>query len=51
VTANCVVDFSDLLQLLSQWDTGGESVPGDLDHDGVVGFGDLLMLLAQWGPC
>ena len=42
-----VVDFSDLLMLLSQWGSCS-ACPADLDGDGVVGFGDLLLLLAQW---
>jgi hypothetical protein len=28
-----------------------QSLPGDLDHDGIVGIVDLLTLLAEWGAC
>jgi len=45
-----VVDFSDLLVLLSVW--GGcadcNDCPADLNSDCVVDFGDLLVLLANW---
>ena len=48
-----VVDFSDLLQVLSAWgvceDPG--ACPADLSGDGVVDFTDLLTLLSAWGPC
>ena len=29
----------------------GQTIPGDLDDDGMVGILDLLTLLAAWGPC
>ncbi len=29
----------------------GDTIPGDLDGDGVVGPADLAILLGQWGPC
>jgi hypothetical protein len=28
-----------------------ESVPGDLDGDGLVSTTDFFLLLAAWGPC
>jgi hypothetical protein len=31
--------------------TGGETIPGDVDGDGVVDTNDLLLLLADWGDC
>lgn len=46
-----VVDFSDLLILLSNW--GACADPGDcasdLSGDGIVDFTDLLVLLSSWG--
>jgi len=42
-----VVDFSDLLILLSSWGPC-QLCPADLDHNGVVDFDDLLSLLACW---
>ena len=44
-----VIDFGDLLLVLSMWGAAGS--PADLDGDGIVDFGDLLILLAAWGPC
>lgn len=48
-----VVDFNDLLLVLSSWGTTGapETLAADVDHDGMVGFGDLLTVLSAWGPC
>jgi hypothetical protein len=31
--------------------TGGETIPGDVDGDGVVDISDLLLLLGAWGEC
>ena len=28
-----------------------QSIPGDVDGDGVVAFTDLLQVLADWGAC
>jgi hypothetical protein len=42
-----VVGVSDLLELLSQWNTKNDAA--DLNNDGVVGVSDLLILLANWG--
>ena len=44
-----VVDFGDILAILSAW--GNKGGPEDLDGSGVVDFGDLLIVLAAWGPC
>ena len=43
-----VVDFSDLLFLLSAWGPCPRC-RADLDGSGVVGFDDLLALLNHWG--
>jgi hypothetical protein len=48
---NGVVDFEDLLNLLTFW--GGCPAPPfpcpfDLDGDGSVGFTDLIILLSEW---
>ena len=28
-----------------------DTIPGDIDGDGLVGFNDLLLLLSAWGDC
>jgi len=48
---NGVVDFQDLLAVLSAW---GQCPPPDLcpedaDGDGIIGFLDLLLVLSNWG--
>lgn len=48
VNGDGVVDFDDLLAVLSGWGPCPPSCPGDLDGDGEVGFGDLLEVLANW---
>ena len=49
---NGIVDFADLLILLSAWGNCPNSTcMADLDGSGVVDFGDLLMLLNAWGTC
>jgi hypothetical protein len=47
---NGIVDFNDLLQVLSKWGPCTECLE-DLDRDGTVGFQDLLIVLASWGTC
>merc|ERR1711907_154797 len=49
LNANGQVDFYDLVQLLSEWDSTGLS--SDLDGDGVTSFQDLLLVLSAWGSC
>jgi hypothetical protein len=44
-----IVDVTDLLQLLSEWDSiGGDC---DVDGSGLVDVVDLLAMLAAWGTC
>jgi len=47
---NLIVDFNDLLLMLTSWGPCA-GCTADLDGDDMVGFNDLLMLLASWGPC
>jgi hypothetical protein len=48
VNGDNVVDFNDLLILLSEW--GCTDCPdSDIDDNGVVDFQDLLLLLGDWG--
>ena len=47
VDASGAVDVSDVLAMLSMWDTPD----GDLTGDGLTNVDDLLMLLAAWGGC
>ena len=61
ITASCtgdldgngIVDFADLLILLSAWgNCPNEKIcPADLDERGAVDFSDLLILLNVWGRC
>jgi predicted outer membrane repeat protein len=50
--ADCVINVTDLLELLCQW---GEPPQGsgscDIDEDDEVDVSDLLALLAEWGNC
>ena len=48
VIANGVVDFSDLITLLSKWGPCESPCPSDIIADGDVGFSDLLYLLSNW---
>ena len=49
---DCVVNVSDLLELLGQWGGPGTGdIAGGTPADGVVNVQDLLALLASWGPC
>ena len=43
-----VVNFSDLVMLLSGWGDCGGQCPADLDGDGDIDFSDLLILLNNW---
>ena len=47
VTGDGVVDFDDLLALLSVWGPC-PGCPADLDGDGNVGFTDLVFLLSNF---
>ena len=47
VTGDGVVDFNDLLALLSVWGPCS-ACPEDLDGDGNVGFSDLVFLLSNF---
>ena len=48
VNGDGVVDFNDLLLVLSAWgDCAG--CAEDVDGDGMVGFTDLLLILSAWG--
>lgn len=44
-----VVDVTDLLVLLSDWDRMAS--PSDLDGDGKVNVTDLLKIIESWGEC
>lgn len=48
VDGNGVVDFNDILVLLSFWGPCVECA-ADLDANGIVDFDDLLLVLANWG--
>ncbi len=50
VDGSGVVDFADLLAVLSAWGAC-EGCPEDVTGDGVVNFADILAVLAAWGPC
>lgn len=47
VNANGVVDFEDLLIVISAWGPN-PGHPADLDGDGVVAMSDLLLVLGNW---
>jgi len=49
ISANGVVDGTDIASLLSAW--GTNNADADINGDGVVGGTDLTELLASWGPC
>ena len=49
VNGDGVVDFADLLIVLTGWGPCDGECPADLDGDGVVDFDDLLIVLANWG--
>ena len=49
IVPDCVVNVTDLLELLVSWGLSG--VPADINGDGIVNVNDLLILLASWGPC
>jgi polyhydroxybutyrate depolymerase len=50
VSGDLTVDVYDLLLLLQQWGSGGESA-SDIDGSGLVDVDDLSHLLVAWGVC
>ena len=48
ITGDGVVDFQDLLFVLTWWGDRGECSLADLDVNGAVGHADLLILLFYW---
>jgi DNA-binding beta-propeller fold protein YncE len=50
VDANGIIDFADLLEVLTQWGPCAECA-ADLDGSGTVDFADLVALLSAWGAC
>jgi hypothetical protein len=50
VDRDCVVAFSDLLAVLSDWGFNPGS-PADVNQDNAVEFSDLLEVLSAIGPC
>lgn len=47
--SDCVVDLSDLAQLLADFGSAGRGLPGDIDRNGLVDLADLAALLAGFG--
>ena len=50
VDRNCVIGFSDLLAVLSNWGFNPGN-PADVNQDNAVEFSDLLAVLSAIGPC
>ena len=50
VDRNCVIEFSDLLAVLSNWGFNPGN-PADVNQDNAVEFSDLLAVLSAIGPC
>ena len=48
---NGMVDFVDLVELLSRWGDCPPYCPWDLNDSGAVDFPDIVILLSLWGPC
>ncbi|MCI0630464.1 MAG: right-handed parallel beta-helix repeat-containing protein [Phycisphaerales bacterium] len=49
-----VVEYADLLAVVSAWGTGGaggEGVAADVNADGIVNVHDLLEVIHNWGAC
>ena len=54
IDENGVVDFDDLLSVLTAWGPYDDCPPhiaADIDEDCMVGFSDLLIVLGDWGKC
>ena len=51
LNGNCVVDLSDLAELLSNYGMPGGIADGDINppHDGMIALDDLAFLLSQYG--
>lgn len=47
--SDCVVDLSDLAQLLADFGSAGRGLAGDIDRSGLVDLADLAALLAGFG--
>ena len=51
LTGDGIVDFDDIVVLLSQWGACKGECTADLNTDCIVNFQDLLLILGGWGPC
>lgn len=51
LTGNLLVDFADLMVVLSSYGSSGAEALGDVNGDGVVGLMDLQLVLHSFGPC
>ncbi|MCP3904605.1 MAG: hypothetical protein GY715_13345, partial [Planctomycetes bacterium] len=51
LNGNGVVDFADILAIISTWGPCPPECPEDLDGSGDVGFGDILIVIGSWGAC
>ena len=51
ISNNGIVDYSDLITVISNWGPCDTDCPADIVADGVVGYQDLVQVLSAWGPC
>jgi len=51
LTGDCMIDESDLKELLAHWGAASPDGTFDFNRDGVVDDEDLTILLTSWGPC
>lgn len=52
LTGDRLVDFADVLRVLSSWgEASCGSTGDDVDFDGAVDLQDLLLILSNWGEC
>ena len=49
VDSSGIVDVSDLLTVIAQWQNPGPL--GDVNSDGIVNVNDLLIVISDWGTC
>jgi hypothetical protein len=49
--ADCVVDVSDMVNVIIDWGTNGAANGGDVDGNGIVDVNDLVAVVVGWGPC